>query len=157
MINKVTLLGRLGKDPELRYTTTQIPVCNFPLATSEHWKDAKGEKHEKTEWHRVTIWGKLGETANMFLKKGHVVFLEGKIQTRTWEDKTGAKRWATEILATTMQLLPKGQVGENRPPEPPPQDEPPHGAKIQDNSSWGGTNFNEKPQEPPMDFDEIPF
>jgi len=104
-INKVTLIGRLGRDPEMRYTTDGTPVATFSLATSETWKDKNGEKQEKTEWHNIVAWRKLGEIAGEYLKKGKEVYLEGKIQSREYTDKEGIKRRAYEIVATEMKML----------------------------------------------------
>ncbi len=104
-VNKVILLGRLGQDPELKYTPGGSPVCNFSLATTEAWTDKSGQKQEKTEWHRVVVWGKLAELCNQYLSKGRQAFLEGKLQTRSWDDKDGNKRYTTEILASTVQFI----------------------------------------------------
>lgn len=104
-VNKVTLLGRLGQDPELKYTAGGSPVCNFSVATSESWMDKSGVKQERTEWHRVVIWGKLAELCNQYLRKGSQTYLEGKLQTRSWEDKDGNKRYTTEVVAQTAQFL----------------------------------------------------
>jgi single-strand DNA-binding protein len=104
-VNKVIILGRLGQDPELKYTPSGTSVCNFSLATSESWTDKSGQKQEKTEWHRIVVWGKLAELCNQYLTKGRQAFVEGKLQTRSWEDKDGSKRYATEILASTVQFI----------------------------------------------------
>lgn len=104
-VNKVILLGRLGQDPELKYTPGGSPVCNFSLATTESWTDKAGAKQEKTEWHRVVVWGKLAELCNQYLAKGRQAFLEGRLQTRSWDDKDGNKRYTTEILASTVQFI----------------------------------------------------
>lgn len=104
-VNKAIVLGRLGQDPELKYTTSGESVCNFSVATSEGWTDKSGQKQEKTEWHRVVTWGKTAENCNKFLHKGKNVYLEGKIQTRSWEDKNGQKRYTTEINANIVQFL----------------------------------------------------
>ncbi len=104
-VNKVILLGRLGQDPELKYTPGGAPVCNFSLATTEAWTDKQGQKQEKTEWHRVVVWGKLAELCNQYLAKGRQAFLEGRLQTRSWDDKDGNKRYTTEILANTVQFI----------------------------------------------------
>lgn len=104
-VNKVILLGRLGQDPELKYTPGGAPVCNFSLATTESWTDKSGQKQEKTEWHRVVVWGKLAELCNQYLAKGRQAFLEGRLQTRSWDDKDGNKRYTTEILASTVQFI----------------------------------------------------
>lgn len=104
-VNKVILLGRLGQDPELKYTPGGSPVCNFSLATTKSWTDKSGQKQEKTEWHRIVVWGKLAELCNQYLAKGRQAFLEGRLQTRSWDDKDGNKRYTTEILASTVQFI----------------------------------------------------
>jgi single-strand DNA-binding protein len=105
-VNKVILLGRLGQDPELKYTPSGAPVCNFSLATTESWSDkASGQKQERTEWHRVVVWGKLAELCNQYLAKGRQAFVEGRLQTRAWDDKDGNKRYTTEINAATVQFI----------------------------------------------------
>ncbi len=110
MVNKVILIGRLGKDPDVRYTPDGTMVTTFNLATDEQWKDKNGEKVQKTEWHRIVAWGKLAEICGNYLVKGKLVFVEGRIQTRSWEDKEGVKRFTTEIVASNMQMLDsKGQ------------------------------------------------
>jgi single-strand DNA-binding protein len=111
MVNKAILIGRLGKDPEVRYTPDGTMVTNFNLATDEQWKDKSGEKVQKTEWHRIVTFGKLAEICGNYLVKGKLVFVEGRIQTRSWEDKDGVKRFTTEIVASNMQMLDsKGQT-----------------------------------------------
>lgn len=104
-MNKVILLGRLGQDPELKYTPSGTAVCNFSLATSERWKDKSGNQQERTEWHRIVVWGKLAEVANQYLAKGRQAYVEGGLATRSWETNTGEKRYATEIIATTIQFV----------------------------------------------------
>lgn len=111
-VNKVILLGNLGKDPELRYTQSQTPVCSFSLATSERRKDASGNWGDHTEWHNIIAFGKTAENSANFLKKGRQCFIEGKIQTRKWQDKEGKDRWTTEIIANTIQFV--GGKGEGR-------------------------------------------
>lgn len=111
-VNKVILVGRLGKDPELRYTPNGQAVCNFPLATSESWRDKNtGERQERTEWHRIVVWGKGAEICNQYLGKGKQVYIEGKLQTRSWEANDGGKRYSTEILATNFTFLGQAQDG----------------------------------------------
>lgn len=111
-VNKVILLGRLGQDPELKYTPSGVAVCNFSLATSESWNDkTSGKKQERTEWHRVVVWGKLAELCNQYLSKGRQAFVEGRIQTRSWEDQDGFKRYAVEINATTVQFIGEASTG----------------------------------------------
>ena len=113
-VNKAILIGNLGRDPELRYTQNGQAVVNFTLATSENWTDKSGQKVERTEWHRIVVWGKLGENCAQFLSKGRTVYVEGRIQTRDWEDKDGNKRQTTEINAQTVQFL-GGPRGEGSP------------------------------------------
>ncbi len=110
-VNKVILIGNLGGDPELRYTAGGMAMARFNIATKESWtKD--GNKEERTEWHRIVAWGKLGEICGEYLAKGKQVYIEGRIQTRSWEDKDGNKRYTTEIVAQTMQMLgPAGDKG----------------------------------------------
>lgn len=105
-VNKVIILGRLGQDPELKYTPSGSAVCNFSVATSESWNDkSSGQKQERTEWHRVVVWGKLAELCNQYLSKGRQAFVEGRLQTRSWDDQNGQKRYATEVMATTVQFI----------------------------------------------------
>ncbi len=105
-VNKVILVGNLGKDPEVRYTQDQSAVANITLATSESWKDkTSGEKVEKTEWHRIVFFGRLAEVAGEYLKKGSQIYVEGRLQTRKWQDKEGKERYTTEIVANEMQML----------------------------------------------------
>ncbi len=105
-VNKVILIGRLGSDPEVRYTPSGVAVANFNIATSEEWKDKDtGEKKERTEWHRIVAWRRLGEICGEYLSKGKQVYIEGRIQTRDWEDQNGVKRYTTEVIANQMQML----------------------------------------------------
>ena len=105
-VNKVIIVGRLGKDPELRYTPSGAAVANFTVATSEEWKDKDtGEKQERTEWHRIVAWRRLGEICGEYLHKGKEVYLEGRLQTRSWEDRDGNTKYTTEIVAQNMQML----------------------------------------------------
>lgn len=104
-VNKVILIGRLGKDPEVRYTANGGSVATFTMATNESWTDKAGQKQEKTEWHKITAWGKLGEICGQYLSKGREAYVEGRLQTREWQDKEGQKRWTTEIVASNVQFL----------------------------------------------------
>lgn len=104
-VNKVILIGNLGKDPELKYTPAGQPVATFSLATTEKFSGKDGQKQEKTEWHTVVAWGKLAEVVNQYLAKGKSAYVEGKIQTRSWEDKDGNRRYKTEIVASSVQFL----------------------------------------------------
>jgi len=105
MINKAILVGRLGKDPEVRYTPDGMMVTNFTLATDEQRKDKNGERVKTTEWHRIVTFGKLAEICGKYLVKGKLVFVEGRIRTQSWEDKEGVKRYTTEIIASDMRML----------------------------------------------------
>jgi len=116
-LNRVTLIGNLGKDPELRYTAEGAAVCAVSIATSHHWKDkSSGERREETEWHRVVFYGRLAEVAGEYLRKGRTVFVEGRLKTRKWQDAdNGIDRYSTEIIAEQIQMLggrPEGQAGE---------------------------------------------
>lgn len=104
-VNKVILIGRLGSDPEVRYTSAGGAVANFNMATNESWTDKSGQKQERTEWHRIVVWGKLAELCGQYLSKGRQAFVEGRLQTRDWADKDGVKRYTTEIVAQTVQFL----------------------------------------------------
>jgi single-strand DNA-binding protein len=111
-INKVIIIGRTGKDPELRYATSGDAICNLTVATSESWKDkASGEKREAVEWHKVSMFGKLAEIAGQYLKKGSQVYIEGSLRTRKWTDKEGVERYTTEIRADQMKMLGSKQDG----------------------------------------------
>ncbi|MGC8762151.1 MAG: single-stranded DNA-binding protein [Acidobacteriota bacterium] len=114
-VNKVILIGNLGRDPELRYTPSGTAVANFTVATHETWKDKDGAKQEHTEWHRVVAWGKLAEIAGEYLRKGRQVYIEGSIRSRTYKDKDGNERTAVEIRADNMVML--GGRSEGSPPE----------------------------------------
>lgn len=118
-VNKVILIGNLGRDPEVRYSSSGSAIANISVGTSDSWKDKNtGEKQERTEWHRVVAFGKLGEIIGQYLKKGSKVYIEGRLQTRKWEDQNGQDRYTTEIVANDMQMLDsKGQQS----PQPAPQ------------------------------------
>lgn len=114
-LNKVLLIGRLGQDPELKHTPSGAAVCNFSLATSETWNDkSSGLKQEKTEWHRVVLWGKTAELANQYLKKGSQCYVEGTLQTRSWDDKEGNKKYTTEINGKSIQFLDAKSSGDDQ-------------------------------------------
>src|SRR5438270_3256152 len=104
-VNKAILVGRLGRDPETRYTSAGQAVCNFTLATDETYKDRNGERQKRTEWHRIVVWGKQAEIAQQYLHKGSLIFVEGRIQTRQWDDREGQKRTTMEIVATNFRML----------------------------------------------------
>ena len=104
-VNKVILVGRLGRDPETRYTGGGQAVANFSVATDESYKDKNGERQKRTEWHKIVVWGKQAEIAQQYLKKGSLIFIEGRIQSREWQDKEGQKRTSFEIVATNFRML----------------------------------------------------
>jgi single-strand DNA-binding protein len=110
-VNKVILIGNLGADPELKYTPSNRPVCNLSLATNEVFKDKTGQKQERTEWHRVTVWGDSAENCSKYLAKGRTVYIEGRLQTRSWDDKEGKKRYSTEVVADRVVFLGGGAEG----------------------------------------------
>lgn len=146
-VNKVILIGRLGKDPEVRYTSAGGAVGNFTLATSESWTDKTGQKQEKTEWHRIVAWGKLAEICGQYLSKGKQTYVEGKLQTREWVDKEGQKKYTTEVVAMNIQFL--GAAG----------DRSTNNTATDFASSSPSSGF-EMPQEPvggTTQDDEVPF
>lgn len=110
-VNKVIIVGRLGQDPDGRFTPQGTAVSNLSIATSESWRGKDGEIQEKTEWHRAVMFGKMAETANEYMKKGSLVYVEGRLQTRSWEDNNGVKKYTTEILVDNFTML--GKKGEN--------------------------------------------
>ena len=119
-VNKCMIIGRLGQDPTISYTPSGVAVANFTVATSEEWKDKDtGEKQERTEWHRIVIWRRLAEVVGEYLSKGSQVYIEGKLQTREWEDKDGNRRFTTEIVGQNMQMLDSkgGSAADGGPPE----------------------------------------
>ena len=118
-VNKVILIGRLGSDPELRYTPNGDAVANFRIATNRVWKDQEGNQQERTEWHRIVAWRKMAERCGEYLRKGSRVYIEGRLETRSWEGKNGNKRFVTEVITDRMQMLDaKGavKVSEQAPP-----------------------------------------
>ncbi len=146
-VNKVILIGNLGADPEVRYTPANTAVCNMSVATSEQWKDKQtGEAKEKTEWHRVVLFSRLGEIAGEYLKKGSKVYLEGRIQTRKWQGQDGQDRYTTEIVANEMQML--DQAGGNAAPQ---------GSHLQDEARREQTRRQPPPPSDDDLADDIPF
>ena len=111
-LNRVMLIGRLGRDPEVRYTKDGTAVANLRLATSEQWTDKAGAKQERTEWHTVVLWGRQAEVAEQFLQKGRLVYIEGRLETRKWQDQAGADRYSTEVRGQVLQMLDRGERGE---------------------------------------------
>ncbi len=134
-VNKVILIGNLGRDPEVRYMPSGDAVANISIATTETWKDKNGEKQEKTEWHRVAMFGKTAEIAGEYLKKGSQVYIEGRLETRKWTDKEGQERYTTEIRADRMQMLGSRSGGSDR--MAPPEDDAPKAAAAPAKKSGG--------------------
>jgi single-strand DNA-binding protein len=143
-VNKVILIGRLGKDPELKYTPSGAPVVNFSLATDESFKDRSGEQQNRTEWHRIVAWGKLAEICGEYLTKGKQVYIEGSIRSRQWEDQSGNKRTAYEIVARQMTMLGSRAESERATTERTPSDRP-------------AAAPPEAPPEPEITDEDIPF
>ena len=143
-LNKVMLIGNLGKDPEVRFTASGQAVASFSLATSEKFKGKSGDMEERTEWHNITLWGKLAEIAGEYLSKGKTVYIEGRLQTRKWQDKNGNDRYTTDIVGDRMQML---------------------SAKGERSGGGGGSDTSSAPksgggssyEEPPFQDDDIPF
>lgn len=149
-VNKVILVGNLGRDPEVRYTKSGQAVASFSLATSESWKGKDGNKEEKTEWHRIVAWGKLGEICGEYLNKGKQVYIEGRLQTREWDDKDGNKRSTTEIVANNMTMLGQAGGGGNQgySDNGPSSSSSPASGSSSSSGSSGGDDFED---------DDIPF
>jgi len=118
-VNKAILVGNLGKDPEVRRAQSGTAVANFTLATNESWNNKDGQREERTEWHRVVVFGKLAEICEKYLQKGKQVYIEGRIQTRSWEDREGNKRYTTEIVASNMVMLSRSGMGSSDSMAPP--------------------------------------
>ena len=152
-VNKAMIIGTLGQDPDVKYTASGSPVVNVSVATNESWKDKQtGENQERTEWHRIVVFGKLAEICAQYLKKGSQVYFEGRIQTRKWKDQTGNDRYSTEIVANDMQMLggrPGGASSSNAVPFNPPSQQASQGQPTQSAPAAAA----------PIDdgFDDIPF
>src|SRR3954451_3325851 len=144
-VNKVILVGRLGQNPEVRYTPSGAAVANFSIATSESWVDKSGQKQERTEWHRIVVWGKTAENCNQYLSKGRQIYVEGRLQTRQWQDKDGQTKYTTEVQAQTVQFL-GGQAGTGMQEEMPAR--PQGGERPGDYRNGAEPSFTE---------DDIPF
>ena len=132
MINKVILIGRLGADPEIRYTPSGAEVATFRMATSEAWTNKSGEKEERTEWHRIVAWRGLAKICGEFLSKGKLVYVEGRLRTRSWEDRDGNKRTTTEVEATDMKMLGGAGEGGRKAREPEAESAPPAAKEEED-------------------------
>lgn len=155
-VNKVHILGRLGANPELRYTASQVPVCTLSLATNEYWTDKEGNRQESTEWHRVVVWSKQAENCAKYLAKGREVYVEGRLQTRSWDDPNGQKRYSTEIVAQTVQFIGGGAStgGRDMGDPPPSHGDRPAGADAGHGASGFGSRMGE-PGTPSLD--QVPF
>ena len=149
-VNKVILVGRLGQNPEVRYTPGGAAVANFSVATNEQWNDKAGQKQERTEWHRIVVWGKLAELCNQYLQKGRQVYLEGRLQTREWQDKENQKRSTTEIHAQTVQFLGTGQKDSAEMGSA-------NGMQMQDHSSMQTAPQSQRSEPGTFTEDDIPF
>ncbi len=152
MLNKVFLIGNLGADPETRYTQDGTCVCNIRLATTERFKNRNGEPQERTEWHRVVLWGRLGEIAGQYLRKGSRVFIEGRIETRKWQDREGNDRYTTEIRASEMKMLGAATAGPRETGAAPSEGLPSHGGGKEADPFAGAPDFPDMPAD-----DDIPF
>jgi len=153
-VNKVILVGRLGQNPEVRYTPSGAAVANFSVATNETWVDKSGQKQERTEWHKVVVWGKLAELCGQYLTKGRQAYVEGRLQTRQWQDKDGQTKYTTEVQAQTVQFLGGGaQAGAG---ERPARDA---GGVDMGQGFGGGAGMarGNAPEEPSFTEDDIPF
>jgi single-strand DNA-binding protein len=150
MLNKVMLIGNLGADPETRFTQDGTCVCNLRLATTEKFKNRNGEPQERTEWHRVTLWARLGEIANQYLSKGSRVYIEGKIETRKWQDRDGNDRYTTEIRASEMKMLGGGSRSGGG-----SGDAPSSGGSFPSHGG-GGQKGGDDPFASPPDFGDVP-
>jgi single-strand DNA-binding protein len=147
-VNKVILVGNLGRDPEMRYMPSGDAIASFSVATTDNWKDKNGQKQERTEWHRISMFGKLAEIAGEYLKKGSSVYIEGRLQTRKWQDKEGNERQTTEVVADRMQMLGGRSSSGYEPESEAPERQP--GTAVERQTTTGGTGFD--------DFeDDIPF
>lgn len=135
-LNKVMLIGNLGKDPEMKYTPSGVPVTSFSVAVSRQWRTPEGENRDETEWFRIVAWQKLAETCNQYLRKGSKVYIEGRLQTREWQDQQGQKRYTTEVVANEMVMLDRAQDGAG---------------------GGGGRSAGGFTEEPDMSDDDIPF
>jgi len=148
-VNKVIIVGNLGADPELKYTQNNTPVVNFRVATTDRWKDRNsGDQQERTEWHRIVAWSRLAEICNQYLRKGKQVYVEGRLQTRSWEDQDGNKRYITEIVAQTMQML--GRPGDRADDIGPREAAGAAGADA-------GSSFPPAPEGDGKEDDDLPF
>lgn len=167
-VNKVILVGRLGQDPEVRYTPSGSAVANFSVATNEAWTDKNNQKQERTEWHRVVVWGKLAELCKQYLQKGRQCYVEGRLQTRSWQDKDGTTKYSTEVQAQSIQFL-GGNAGEGK-----SMNQAPNNNNFAPNANFGGQGANQAnspdsnpmggagfgmgaPSEPSFTEDDIPF
>ncbi|RMH00127.1 MAG: single-stranded DNA-binding protein [Deltaproteobacteria bacterium] len=145
-VNKVFLLGNLGRDPELRFTSNNTPVCQLNVATTRSYTDRGGQQQSQTEWHRVVVWGQQGERCAQYLSKGRQVFVEGRLQTRSYQDRDGNKRYVTEVVADNVQFLGGGRGGRGEGDVPPPSgDDFGAGPSFGDDMGGGGVADDDIP------------
>ena len=157
-LNKVMLIGRLGQDPEIRYTQSGSAVANATIATNDYWTDKQGEKQERAEWHSLVLWDRLADLAQSYLKKGSQVYVEGRLQTRNWEDQQGQKHYKTEVVVTTMQFLDTKSSEDGAPPVDGSSDYSVNSATPQaSSSSADSANGQKAPQDDEFIKDDIPF
>jgi len=153
MVNKVILIGNLGRDPEVRSTTSGQPVASFTLATSRRWRDKAGQKQEQTDWHNIVVWGKQAEIAGQYLTKGKQVYIEGRLQTRSWDDRqSGEKKYRTEIVCDTFQML--GSRGSDFETD---RDRERGGDRASTSGGGGGPAYDEGGYGGEPEDDDIPF
>ena len=157
-LNKVMLIGRLGQDPEIRYTQSGSAVANATIATNDYWTDKQGEKQERAEWHNLVLWDRMADLAQSYLKKGSQVYVEGRLQTRNWEDQQGQKHYKTEVVVTTMQFLDTKSSEVGAPQVGDSSDYSESSATPQSSSSSADSaNGQKDPQDEVFIKDDIPF
>lgn len=163
-VNKVILVGRLGQNPEVRYTPSGAAVANFNIATNESWMDKSGQKQERTEWHRIVVWGKTAENCNQYLTKGKQVYVEGRLQTRQWQDKDGQTKYTTEVQAQTVQFLDSMGASAGATGSRTPSASSSNNTRQQNSSDFGmdqgeaaQSGSQSAPLEPSFTEDDIPF
>ncbi|MGZ3699271.1 MAG: single-stranded DNA-binding protein [Bdellovibrionota bacterium] len=155
-VNKVILVGRLGQNPEVKYTPSGAAVANFSVATNESWTDKAGAKQERTEWHRIVVWGKLAELCSQYLSKGRQCYVEGRLQTRQWQDKDGQTKYTTEVNAQTVQFL-GGNAGASAGGDRPSREMSGGGDMSQSGGPVLRTGASSGAEEPSFTEDDIPF
>ena len=156
-VNKVILIGNLGKDPELKYLASGRAVANFSIATTENWKDKDGNRQEKTEWHYIVLWGRTAEVAKEYLSKGSSVYIEGRLQTRTWDDNDGHKHYKTEIVGDRMQFMGSRRDSPSSGPSGPSDPGQPQEALAPGGGGAGGSDSKNGSSSGTAGDDDLPF